>query len=103
MTKRELSKYTPLVKNLSKNHSVGDGIWSAESFIEGFNQAVQFLEPNPDLVLCPKCNTSSVAMVSITNPKDSLPILQYPSSLDAQFSCHKCEHKFDKQLRLSAQ
>jgi len=103
MTKREMSKYSPLVKNLSKNHSVGDGIWSADSFIEGFNQAVQFLEPNPDLVQCPKCNTTSVALISIDYTKDALPILQYPSTLDAQFRCHKCESEFGKQLRLSAQ
>jgi hypothetical protein len=103
MNKREIAKYNPVAKNLSKKHSVGDGIWSAESFIEGFNQAVQFLEPNPDLVQCPKCNTTCVAMETIGYPQEALPILQYPSSIDAHFICHKCEHKFHKLLKLSAQ
>lgn len=103
MNKREIAKYNPVAKNLSKKHSVGDGIWSAESFIEGFNQAVQFLEPNPDLVQCPNCNTTCVAMETIGYPKEALPILQYPSSIDAHFICHKCEHKFHKLLKLSAQ
>jgi len=103
MIKREIAKYNALAKDFSKKHSVGSATWSQESFIEGFNQAVQFLEPNPDLVLCPKCNTTCVAMDSIGYPKEALPILQYPSSIDAHFICHKCEHKFYKLLRLSAQ
>jgi transcription elongation factor Elf1 len=103
MTKRDLVNYGSVIKNLSKSHSVGDGVWSEESFIEGFKQAVQFLEPNADLVLCPRCNTSSVMLTSVKFPKDSLPVLQYPSHIDTMFECHKCEHEFSKQLRMSAE
>ena len=100
MTKREISKYGEVSKNLSKNHSVGDAVWSQESFVEGFNQAVQMLEPNSDLVLCPSCNTSSVAMNSFVK-KESMQALQYPSFVDANFFCYRCGIEFVKQLKLS--
>lgn len=100
MTKREISKYGEVSKNLSKNHSVGDAVWSEESFVEGFNQAVQMLEPDSDMVQCPKCNTTSVVMNNFVR-KDALQVLQYPAYVDANFLCYKCRHEFVKQLKLS--
>jgi hypothetical protein len=102
MTKQELSKYGSVAKKLAKNHSVGDCVWSDESFIEGFNQAVQMLEPDPSLVVCPKCNTSAVVMSSFSSVSDYLlPNMQYPMTVAGKFICLKCRKEFAKQLNLS--
>jgi hypothetical protein len=102
---KQIGKYAPLAKEYAKSHAVGGTSYarSVASFIEGFNQAVQFLEPDYNLVVCPKCNTANVACHEISYPKSNLPILQYPLSMDAVFVCHQCEHTFNRRLKLSAQ
>ena len=96
-------KYHAVAKEYAKTHSVGDNPWSAPSFVEGFNQAIQFLDPDHNLVICPKCNTSHVACHEISYPASNLPMLQYPLSVDSVFVCQQCEHKFNKRLKLSAE
>jgi hypothetical protein len=97
--KVEIEKYGQVAKEFAKSHSVGDEVWSSASYIEGFNQAVQWLDPDNELVLCPHCNTAHVRLLEIGQP-DDMPKIQYPTGISTSFKCMKCGKEWIKKMRL---
>lgn len=101
MKKLGIHKYKAVAKDFADSHSVGDAVRSADSFMEGFNQAVQWMQPDEDLVLCPFCNSEAVQANNIWTADADLPCTQYPTSVMAGFKCLICKSEFIKKLKLS--